>query len=422
MAGSRRPEHLGLNGLSPSSRDGLAEHCTRHMPVPHPIPPNLTLFSLLTSYVQLEMKPREAVSTATSSLALRHCHERPRADECGLKSHMRTPVGRDVPLPPQCSLLRCTWSPRPSFQLCWGFLWRAGQEKWLRIIPWAPAAWCCGVQHSTCRASLLLYHNCTHHITDKFIWGGSRACLSTARLQDVLCEPHHLCSKSSCTVCLCFLYSKQRMTSPIKVKKKQNKTKELPDETKPFVYRLLPLDKRKMEKQLININPAAGCRAWCPGRMPAWHRDQHHGHPSSELAAIGAEAVGGSPAMPQVSLGHGTLLGCMLMSLGHHPCQIQELGGDQRPPCVLHWVPGEWQRGWGEAVAIKAPGRAFPWDTALSPALGNAAGWLCSAPWLCRPQNCPEARRYFVTASLEGFGITVEQMEENPPCKQDINF
>lgn len=147
MASSRRPEHLGLNGLSPSSRDGLAEHCTRHMPVPHPIPPNLTLFSLLTSYVQLEMKPREAVSTATSSLALHHCHERPWAGECGLKSHMRTPVGRDVPLPPQCSLLRCTWSPRPSFQLCWGFLWRAGQEKWLRIIPlgtcsmvlWCPA-------------------------------------------------------------------------------------------------------------------------------------------------------------------------------------------------------------------------------------------------------------------------------------------
>lgn len=32
------------------------------------------------------------------------------------------------------------------------------------------------------------------------------------------------------------------------------------------------------------------------------------------------------------------------------------------------------------------------------------------------------ARQYFVTASLEKFGITAEPTEENPPCEQDIKF
>lgn len=39
MASGRRPEHPGVNGLSPSSKEELAEHCTPHVLVPHPIPP-----------------------------------------------------------------------------------------------------------------------------------------------------------------------------------------------------------------------------------------------------------------------------------------------------------------------------------------------------------------------------------------------
>lgn len=60
------------------------------------------------------------------------------------------------------------------------------------------------------------------------------------------------------------------MTSRKKVKK-QTKTKELPNEIKCFVHRLLILDKRNRENWLININPAAKCRALCPGRISAWH-------------------------------------------------------------------------------------------------------------------------------------------------------
>lgn len=116
MASCRRPEHLGVNGLNPSSKDGLAEHCTPHVLVPHPIPPDLTLFSLLTSYVKVEMKPREEVSTTTSSLVLHHCHERPWTEEYGLKSHIGDTRGQRPP--PQCNLSSCTWSCRPSLQLC----------------------------------------------------------------------------------------------------------------------------------------------------------------------------------------------------------------------------------------------------------------------------------------------------------------
>lgn len=40
--------------------------------------------------------------------------------------------------------------------------------------------------------------------------------------------------------------------------------------------------------------------------------------------------------------------------------------------------------------------------------------WCCLA---CRPQSHPTARQYFITASLEEFGITAGPAEENPPCK-----
>lgn len=58
-----------------------------------------------------------------------------------------------------------------------------------------------------------------------------------------------------------------------------------------------------------------------------------------------------------------------------------------------------------------------PEDTALSPVLGDVLYSL-----VLQAQSCHEARWHFVTASPEEFGIKVEQMEENPPCKQDINF
>lgn len=65
---------------------------------------------------------------------------------------------------------------------------------------------------------------------------------------------------------------------------------------------------------------------------------------------------------------------------------------------------------------------SFPKGT--SPALGFAEIRLLTLTWqcclTCGPQSCPTARWYFMTASLEEFGITSKWTEENPPCKQDI--
>lgn len=58
----------------------------------------------------------------------------------------------------------------------------------------------------------------------------------------------------------------------------------------------------------------------------------------------------------------------------------------------------------------------------MSPALGFAEVHLLPfMGWCCAIVDHRE-KQYFVTASLEEFGITAEPTEKYLPCKEDINF
>lgn len=60
--------------------------------------------------------------------------------------------------------------------------------------PGCPVVWHRGVQHSTARLgarSLILCHDSTRLMKDKFIYGGNKACFSPVRMPDEIHEPHH---------------------------------------------------------------------------------------------------------------------------------------------------------------------------------------------------------------------------------------
>lgn len=111
------------------------------------------------------------------------------------------------------SVCRCIWSPRPSFQLCWGFLWRAGQE----VMAWddlQDALWSGTVVSSTAQqdSGQEVWSSVT---TALVLWKTNLSMEATKLvLAQLGCQmrsmnPTTSCSKSRCTFRPRFLYCKK---------------------------------------------------------------------------------------------------------------------------------------------------------------------------------------------------------------------
>lgn len=127
------------------------------------------------------------------------------------------------------------------------------------------------------------------------------------------------------------------------------------------MHRLLILDKRNRENWLININPAAQCRALCPGRMSAWHllplpkqagkweRGNQPGQRQWEL--LSSSALG--PVIPQVTPAWGERPGTL-------PGHFKSWMGIGFFPHVLSSMQLENRGAGGGAVATGMSVRALP--------------------------------------------------------------
>lgn len=121
------------------------------------------------------------------------------------------------------------------------------------------------------------------------------------------------------------------------------------------------------------------------------------------------------------TLGH-SWLGRTVSPGQHQYNAFQELdGGLLLPPCPIKHPGGQqWGRRWSCGHSLV--GQSEPFQKGMSPVLGFAEVQLLTLMGWCCVTVDHRTRWYFMTASLEEFGITAEPTEKYPPCKEDIKF